>query len=300
MLRLCYQALWGDGAIKRKEEARQIMRSRKRLSTFADGSSHNGSNCIWSHVISAFALAVIASALVACSSGFAGKHAIPSGGNQVEKTGKALLIGDQAETAGYGLYSYVLFESPPNAETRPIYLAVISSCLREIPDLAGLETKYPNKKKLNAMYIPVTGDSTDSKSPQKTEEILQHYNYERAQAILNRLPTVQKNGGPYMLSSLEPVSSNGSLSVSLYQDLSVVRLASNQVDQPKMAYEWVLDFVDRVSTPQSTAWDRTTLGNFSDEVREARQPAFERYNVRTDQVDLKTYIVFPIPDSKVE
>lgn len=297
-------------AIHKDADVRLTTKSKERISPTICGTTCSGATSVWSRMVNTFVLAVLASTLIACGAGLASQGGPRITQDRSKITGKALLIGDQAEAAGYGLYSYVLFESPPTSETKPIYLAVILACLKEIPDLGGLEKKY-RPESLNAMYIPITGASTDAQiSPSdqpeavrmkaKAEEILQRYNYGRAQAILKRISTVQKNGGPYLLSSLAPVSSSTRIGLALYQDLSAVHFVSDQDDQKQMAYEWVLDFVDRVSNPQSTAWDRTTLGNFSDEVREARQPAFKRYNVRADQLDLKKYIVFPIPDTNAE
>ena len=278
-------------------EVRQNMRSRKNISPTAGAPKHSRATSIWLRMIKTLTLTVLAGTLVACASGLAsqGGPQIPQDRGKI--TGRALLIGDQAETAGYGLYSYVLFESPPTAETKPHYLAVILACLKEFPDLGGLETKY-RPERLNAMYIPVTGGTKPSSLDLKVqaEEILQQYNYGRAQTILNQLPKIQKNGGPYLVSSLAPVSSSGSPSLSLYQDLSAVRQVSSPDGQAKMAYEWVLDFVDRVSNPQPTAWNRDTLVKFGDEFGEARQLSFKRYNVSANPVQ----IVFPIGDHKAD
>lgn len=271
------------------------MRLNASLFLTTDGSSRTGSNSPCSHMIRTLALTVIASALVACGSGLASQGGPKIVQDRSKITGRALLIGDQAESAGYGLYSYVLFESEPTPESKPIYLAVISACLKEIPDLGGLAQKY-RPESLNAMYIPVTETVIGSQA----EEILQQYNYERAKTILDRLSKIQRNSGPYLVSSLKPVSTSNDTSPFLYQDLSAVRLVSSQEDQRKMAYDWVLDFVDRVSNPQSSAWNRATLEQFSGEMRDSRQPAFKRYNVRADSLELKKYIVFTMPDGKVE
>jgi hypothetical protein len=278
-------------------EVRQNMRSRKNISPTADAPKRSRSNSIWLRVTNMFALTVLAGTFVACGAGLAGQGGQKIARDQIKITGTALLTDNQAETPGYGLYSYVLFDSPPTAETKPHYLAVILACLKEFPDLGGLETKYRSEM-LNAMYIPVTGGIKPSSLDLKvqTEEILQQYNYGRAQTILNQLPKIQKNGGPYLVSSLAPVSSSGSPSVSLYQDLSAVRQVSSPDGQAKMAYEWVLDFVDRVSNPQPTAWNRDTLVKFGDEFGEARQLSFKRYKVSANPVQ----IVFPIGDHKAD
>ena len=292
-------------SIQKNTEARQNMISRDPLSPTARESSSTGSNPIWSHAIKTFVLAIIASAFVACSMGFAAGQAVKSGRDRIDLTGRALLVADQPEAPGYGLYSYVLFDSEPTAETKPIYLAVISACLEEIQDLGNLDKTY-SPKTLNAMWIPVKSlpvkESDHEGLQSKAEKVLDLYNYARAQAILDQLYKARKNGGPYLASSLAPVSSSSKTNSVLFQDLSAVRLVSNQGDQTNMAYEWVLDFVGRVSNPRPREqdWNNASLESFVNEVRDTRQPAFKRYGVRADQLDLKRYIVFPIPDSKVE
>lgn len=287
-------------------EVRQNMRSTENIFPIAGAPKSSPSNSIWLRMINTCALTMLAGTLVACGAGLVGQGGQKIAQDQIKMTGRALLIGDQTETAGYGLYSYVLFDSPPTVETKPHYLAVILACLKEFPDLGGLEKRY-RPEMLNAMFIPVTGDRTDPQAPpleqpennqwkSRAEEILQRYNYGRAQMILNQLSKVQKNGGPYLVSSLAPVSSSGNPSVSLYQDLSAVRQVSSPDGQAKMAYEWVLDFVDRVSNPQPTAWNRDTLVKFGHEFGEARQLSFKRYKVSANPVQ----IVFPIGDNRAD
>jgi hypothetical protein len=234
-------------------------------------------NSNWSRVISTFALAVIGGALVACSMGFGElegpenrqARAKPINQGQVKPTGENLLTGittlvdNQTEAPGYGLYSYVLFESPPTDEDKPIYLAVISACLKEYPALGGLVQKY-RPESLNALHLPVTGDSAESKA----EEFLQRYNYGRARALLNQLSKIKRNGGPYLVSSISPLSNNNGTNPFLYQDLSAVRFVSSQDDQTRMASTWVLDFISGVSSPR--AWDRAALGTFGTKMLDTR------------------------------
>jgi hypothetical protein len=51
----------------------------------------------------------------------------------------------------------------------------------------------------------------------------------------------------------------------LFQDLSPI-----PPDRPQLAFEWVLDFVDRASVPQSSSWDRKTLVKFGQDLRASR------------------------------
>ncbi len=253
----------------------------------------SGSHRAWSHVISAFIVTVMAGALVACSMGY-GELGDPEDHQaQDKRTGRTILVDNQAETVGYGLYSYVLFESPPTAQTKPLYLAIISACLTEFPDLGRLEKEH-RLESLNVIHLPVTRNIS---SP-RAEEILQYYNYDRARTILGQLSMIQRNGGPYLLSSLAPVSNSSRSNPSLYQDLSAIRLVSSPGDQTNIAKDWVLSFVKQVNKPR--AWDRATLAIFTDEIRGKIQPVFTSHGVSADKLDLKKYIVFPIPDNRTE
>ncbi len=247
--------------------------------------------------------------------GYSGKGSLQSSLGRPDITGRTLLVGDRPETPGYGLYSYVLFESEPTEETKPLYLAVILACLEEVQDLGELEKRYKdNLQKLNGMFIPVIEDRADSqqapaKHPEhkpaetRAAEILQRYNYPRAKAILKRLSPIQRHGGPYLVSGLAPASDNNNPTVSLFQDLSVVHFVSSEKNPNKMAREWVLDFIGRVSTLRPTDWSGELLKGFAGEMQDAQQPSFIHYKVRADQSDVKNWIVaivFPIPDSRTD
>ncbi len=283
------------------------MRLPESLSPIAQGSKRSDSTHSWTRVMRTFALAILAGACLACSMGFAEQPVLRSSQSRIAMTGQSLLVGDRPETPGYGLHSYVLFKQEPTDENRPLYLAIILACLKGAPDLEGLKDKYPDKQMLNALWIPVTASVTDSTAPSpelpeneqfksRAEEILKRYNYPRAKAILNRLSTIQRNDGPYLASSFDPVLGGNTPRLVLFQDLSAVRLVSNPSDQTRLAFSWVLHFIGRVGNPQPKAWDSDALITFSNKLRENIQPAFEKYGVSADQLDLKKYIVFPPPD----
>ncbi|WP_141654400.1 hypothetical protein [Candidatus Nitrospira nitrosa] len=253
----------------------------------------NGSHRIWSQMISALTLTVIAGVFVACSMGYGELSPSENHQAQTKRTGRTLLVDNQAETAGYGLYSYVLFASPPTAQTKPLYIAIISACLTEFPDLGRLTPEHSSES-LNVIHLPVRRNI----SAPRAEEILEYYSYERAQTILGQFSRIQKNGGPYLLSSLAPVSDSHRYSPSLYQDLSAVYLVSNPGAHTDIAKDWVLSFVEQVNRPK--VWDRATLATFTDEILGKIQPVFISRGVSADKLDLKKYIVFPIPDNRTE
>lgn len=290
------------GSIPQNSGARQTVTSKIMISPLTRQSSSNGSNRIRPRVIRTFALAVLASACVACGMGYSGKGSLASSLGRPDITGRVLLVGDQREPLGYGLYSYVLFDSEPTPETEPLYLAVILACLEEVQDLGELEKKYTNSlSKLNALFIPVTENIAEAKGPQpeqakqtllqtKAAEILHRYNYPRAKAILKRLSPIRRHGGPYLVSGLAPASDNNNPTISLFQDLAVVHFVSSEKSPNKMAREWVLDFIGRVSTLRPTDWSSELLKGFAEEMQDAQRPSFIHHKVRTDQSDVEKWI----------
>ena len=78
---------------------------------------------------------------------------IPTG-DVGRQTGLAFLVGDRVEQKDYGLYSYVLFGSPPSDIDRLRYRTFIDACLTTIPSIEGLEAKYP-RSELHISYVPV-------------------------------------------------------------------------------------------------------------------------------------------------
>src|SRR5712692_7203729 len=98
-----------------------------------------------------FSLVLATMTLAGCQ-GLAPGVTVPPGGRE---TGRAFLIGEQPEAKGYGLYSYLLFGTPPTEATRERYLNLIAGrfgwrgaeqevavqtvpfCLRLFPDEKG-------------------------------------------------------------------------------------------------------------------------------------------------------------------
>lgn len=218
--------------------------------------------------------------------------------------GRAFLIRDQPEEPGYGLYSYLLFDSPPTNEYRQLHLSAIKAYIREIPDIAILEKDY-TRQQLNIAYIPVTkpipqlpeGKTQSEILEWWTEWILEHYHYDRARLLLNQIHSTQREGGPYLLSTFSPATVIPPLSY-LFQDLSPIQLILNPEDRPKLAFEWVLDFIDRASNPQPSAWNGNALVRFTSGLRESKRLSFSARGVRLNDSQLKRAICinFPEPD----
>ena len=154
------------------------------------------------------------------------------------ETGRAFLVGNQPEDRGYGLYSYLLFGSPPTDITRNRYRAAITTYLELIPARIALEEFLP-RDQLNITYLPLKVHPPERLSPKEhTDWILQYYNYTRARVLLSALPGTHREG-PYIASSPKPLSSAKLLfGPYLYQDLSSV--------PPRLVELWVKEFLNQV------------------------------------------------------
>ena len=128
--------------------------------------------------------------------------------------GHAFLVGNQAEGAGYGLYSYLLFGAPPNAANRNLYLQAISACIRGMPDIKSLEDAGFDRHELNVTYLLISEPlprafSRESGLAPHTitlldQWILDHYDYTRARSLLRFLRDARRDG-PYIISTLNPL-----------------------------------------------------------------------------------------------
>jgi hypothetical protein len=151
--------------------------------------------------------------------------------------GRSLLLPNQQEKAGYGLYSYLLFGAPPDGEARARYLQAIAAYLRLIPHLAALK-QYFKPRDLNVMYLPMQQLPSDTQTI--TEEwMLIHYDYTRTRSLMRALPGTNR-AGPYLVSSFQPLDKTTAAPVPyLFQDLSVV--------PPSLVSLWVSEFLNQVA-----------------------------------------------------
>lgn len=133
-------------------------------------------------------------------------------------TARAFLTTGAKEEAGYGLYSYLLFGSPPTDSARPRYLKAIQAYLTLIPTVADL-LQYRSANKLNITYVPVKVRPTDMLT---AEWVLTNYDFARARVLLDLLSSHYQTG-PYIVSTLMPLSTSQALPHDhLFQDLSLV------------------------------------------------------------------------------
>jgi len=187
--------------------------------------------------------------MVAGCQGLAPGVTVPPVGRE---TGRAFLIAEQPEAKGYGLYSYLLFGTPPTEATRERYLNLIATYLESIPPVGSFKGSL-ERWELNIAYLPLK-DSPPvefskgcSQLPCGTgnvafaQWVLDHYNYTRARVLLRAVPAggTHRNG-PYIVSSMKSLSTTPILSPPyLYQDLSSV--------PARLVLLWVKEFLDQTA-----------------------------------------------------
>ena len=202
---------------------------------------------------------------------------LPTRGDR--ETGRSFLLPNEVETLGYGLYSYLLFGSPPTTASRERYLKAIEEYLK-FPDIARLETFNTSRRTLNITYLPVFAVParqildrlSDERYGEVSEWILKHYDYERARVLLRGVPGSQREG-PYIVSFLKPPTWSGSPARPyLYQDQSSV--------PPHLVSLWAKEFLNQAA--QEQFWQertavqlvlklRTTIGILASALPESRK-----------------------------
>jgi hypothetical protein len=178
-------------------------------------------------------------------------------------SGKAALVGNQVEEAGYGLYSYLLLGAPPRESNRDRYLQILSDLVTSLPDIQRLEDSGSDRRELNITYVLLREAPPRELLRQAggmlfAEWALSHYDYVRAGSMLGRLPRGEGDG-PYIVSSLRPLAAGQSERGGyLFQDLSSV--------EPRCIKYWLNAFLDRATQP--AARDRTYAMDLARRLRE--------------------------------
>lgn len=162
------------------------------------------------------------------------------------ETGWSLLLKNEKEEAGYGLYSYLLFGSLPTEANSERYKKAIEAYLWTIPHIIDLESYDIPRNELNITYLPVK--ETPPEQGMSTEWVLTNYDYARARALLRLLPGDHRDG-PYIISLMKPLSGVSELTGEyLYQDLSHV--------EPHIVSLWAKDFFNQAA--QERFWEERT------------------------------------------
>lgn len=209
------------------------------------------------------------------------------------QSGQTLLVKEDPETQGYGLYSYLLFDSPQNADSASLYQHMIWSCVQEIPDIEKLESQGMSRETLNVLYIPVTARPPDLPRALSSREnkkkwsqwIFKNYNYDRAK-VIKHLTNHESSPGPHIVSILSPAS----LSNPYYGPVLVQDFSDLPKDNPIVAFEWVQDFVNRVNGRRNrvTEWNRATLVDFTNRFQQSQVLSLAKHKVSITPEELKS------------
>lgn len=159
-------------------------------------------------------------------------------------TGRKFLLGISGEDKGYGLYSYMLLGSQAVDPTHERYLAFFQEYLN-FPETVELE-QYVSKRQLNITYVPLSTPLVAP--PTSPDSILKDYNFDRAEALLAKIPGGPYLDGPYIVSYEVPLSKAAALPRDgyLFQDLSSV--------PQEIIILWVREFMSQAS--QNDYWKK--------------------------------------------
>ena len=167
-------------------------------------------------------------------------------------SGYALLRSTASEDDGYGLYSYLLLTDRPPASDQERILSIINS-VTHLPSIESLKAKVP-KQRLNVVYLPIRGGANSL--PTQSNEILDGYDFERASTFLRRL-SIPTRRGPYLVSTLSPISKAGEHESYLLQDLSDVNSS--------VANIWISQFGSEAAKPRY--WDPAVCNHVARDLR---------------------------------
>lgn len=177
-------------------------------------------------------------------------------------SGRALLLPTSSEPKGYGLYSYLLFDTPPKDDLeRERYLKSLESYLLVLQPIAELE-RHRRRSELNITLIPVKRNielpddlSSPKQASQAAEQVLAAYDYARASALLANLGKQMVRSGPFLVSMRPAVSNPGTLF--LFFDMSRVT--------PKLVWDWVREFCSLAA--QERSWSEIELKRLALNIR---------------------------------
>jgi hypothetical protein len=170
-------------------------------------------------------------------------------------TGRHLLPTGVPEEPGFGLYSYLLFGEPENAQNRDRYVAILRQALVEVSSLAGILANKPDIRGINVLYIPVRSViQVDESVPDRAAElILKAYDFPRAQLLLASIDDHYQKG-PYFVSRLTPIRFGKEVPRPyLFQDMSRA--------DPSLASDWVRRFLSQAAREEP--WNENGVESFA-------------------------------------
>lgn len=168
--------------------------------------------------------------------------------SEIEHTARDLLNPTSTEETGFGLYSYLLFDSRPptgsRAEDR--HLAALQAFVYMVVPIAQSREHW-EQQEINITYVPVRSDVEETPA-----SLLANYDYARAQLLLTALPPdarpLTQGAGPYIVSYRRPLTAIARQGAYvdddeyLFQDLSSV--------PARVVRLWVGEFLSQVRQPE--------------------------------------------------
>lgn len=154
------------------------------------------------------------------------------------------LLRKDPEERGYGLYSYLLFGSPPlDDDSREKYIAALQS-ISSLQPTSGMLNYGFTRQNLNITYVPLTKAVVIESHPTDRATaiaLLNAYNFQRARLLIDKVNS-DLRGGPYIISVSTPLSLDSHTPDKfLFQDLSSAT--------PKVVQSWVLIFESESAKP---------------------------------------------------
>lgn len=181
----------------------------------------------------------------------------PDDARGAQPFGRAFLLPQGAEPAGYGLTSYLLLATPAqDDEERQRHLKAIEAVLRTLPPIEELR-QYLSPSQLNITLLPVKRKPTlpDSLTPvnlaRAAQQVLEAYDHARAQVLLAELDDTARRGGPYLVSRTDAAA--GPKGMHLFFDMSHV--------VPRLVGDWVSAFCALAA--QERSWSDETMKRLS-------------------------------------
>jgi len=169
-----------------------------------------------------------------------------------------LLLNGKPVPKGYGLYSYLLFNTPPrDAQESERYRKTIDACLNIFQSVDQYLKRALQPGSLNVIYIPVTKVPNEQASSQDlAARLLASYDYATAQILLDSFSRDHERG-PYLVSVRNPLPADRP-PTNLWEDLSGVT--------PDLAWDWVKNFAYLAA--QRRSWSDAALRQFGLDLRD--------------------------------
>ena len=180
-------------------------------------------------------------------------------------TGTAILLPNETERPGYGLYSYALVSHRPQASELPKYKAYFRALL-ELPTATEVE-RYVPRSRINITYAPLDALAPDWYTlslDDKVSYAVEHYDFARGAAMLASL-SEHTGPGPVIISLLKPLDLSSHPHPVLVQDLTSA--------QPSLMASYVSYFVQQAAKDQF--WEEKALSHFCLNLRNGLEVAAE-------------------------